>query len=723
MGSGTCSSTWEPNMSAQLPALKISSSLPVIRQSEASECGLACLVMIANYHGYKVDIATLRRRFRLSLQGLSLKSLLRIAEQIKLVSRPLSVPLEDIEKVAFPAIVHWDLNHFVVLRAVAKSKFVIHDPAYGERSLSIEQFSRHYTGVVLELAPAIDFEKVEQQQVLRLSDLWSRIFGLYRSLLQVLILTILLQLMVLLSPLYLQIVVDEVISKFDFDLLITLGVGFGGLCILKICTQVLRSYVVLYFSSMLSFQMTVNLFRHLLRLPIEFFDKRHIGDVLSRFESMEPVRSMIAEGFVSGLLDGLMAVSTLIMMFVYSPELASVSLLFLIFYLLLRIMFYKPYRNSQESVIRSEAAEKSIFIEIIRGMTHLKLSASENERENVWKNKYTEVINKNAAFRKLEIWFENSSQLIFGLEYVILIYLASRNAMSGQFTIGMIFAFLAFKQNFSDKASALIERLIEYRLLALHLERISDIALTDQEQSGDPRQLKPLPETVAARIILAKVDYHYGLDTPKIICGLQLTVQAGESIAIVGPSGCGKTTLLKLMTSLYRPTSGDIIINDIHLNNYGLVRYRRNIGVVMQDDNLFSGTLAENIAGFDSELNFEAVIVAAKTAVIHDEIENMPMRYETHIGDMAAPVSGGQKQRILLARALYNLPQILFIDEGTAHLDPLTERQLNESLASLGITRIFVAHRSETIRYADRVLRLEAGKLQEVGFEAAENKG
>ncbi len=701
-------------MNVNLPNLRASSVLPIIRQSETAECGLACLVMIANYYGYKTDIATLRRKFRISSHGLTLRSLLLIAEKIKLVSRPLSVPLNELRNVELPAILHWDLNHFVVLQAVKKKKYVIHDPAYGQRRLSNSQISRHYTGVVLELMPAIDFKKSIQQHALKLSDLWTKIFGLYRNLFQVLLLSVLLQIMVLISPMYLQIIVDEVISKFDFDLLITLAIGFAGISVLKAATQVLRSYVVLYFSSMLSFQMTVNLLWHLLRLPIEFFDKRHIGDVLSRFESMGPVRSMIAEGFIAGLLDGIMAVSTLIMMFVYSPALASVSLLFLTAYLFLRLIFYKPYRSAQEAVIRSEADEKSVFIEVVKGMTHLKLSASENEREGVWKNKYTEVINKNAAFKKLEIWFENSCQLIFGFEYVLLIYLASQNAMTGHFSIGMIFAFLAYKQNFTDKASDLIERLIEYRLLDLHLARISDIALTEQEQLEGSRQIKTVRKVASGKFVLSRVNFQYGLDTPEIIRDLDLIVRAGESLAIVGASGCGKTTLFKLMTSLYRPLSGDILINDISLANYGLSRYRKNIGVVMQDDGLFSGTLAENISSFDPNLNYEAVIAAAKTSVIHDEIENLPMRYDTQIGDMVTPVSGGQKQRILLARALYHSPIILFMDEGTAHLDPVTEERLNESLASLGVTRIFAAHRYETVRYADRVLCLAEGRLKEI---------
>jgi ATP-binding cassette subfamily B protein RaxB len=465
---------------------------------------------------------------------------------------------------------------------------------------------------------------------------------------------------------------------------------------------------------MLSYQMAINLFRHLIKLPVNYFEKRHIGDIVSRFGSMEPIRSMITEGLIAGFIDGIMAVTTLVMMFVYSPVLAAIALMAWILYFIIRLIFYKPYRFAQEDVIVSQAAESTTFIETVRGITSLKLFACENERENIWQNKYAEVINSNAKLGKLSIWFEAANQVVFGLEHIILIYVAIEMIMAGDFSIGMIFAFMAYKQNFTAKASGLIEKVIEYRMLGLHLERIADIAHTEQEEQGinvvDNNQAGP----IVGEFVLKDIYFRYSNDTAQILNGVCLSIEAGESVAIIGPSGCGKTTLLKIMTSLFKPTQGQVLLDGKLLSGYGLTHYRKQIGVVMQEDDLFAGSIAENIAFFDPEINIERVKSSAQTAMIHEEVMAMPMQYESLIGDMGSALSGGQKQRIMLARALYRQPKILFMDEGTAHLDVRTEQMICESIKKLGVTRIIIAHRPETIQSANRIFLLSEGRLQEV---------
>jgi ATP-binding cassette, subfamily B, bacterial CvaB/MchF/RaxB len=688
--------------------------LPMIRQNEAAECGFACLAMIANYYGFRTDIATLRRKYTTSLQGMTLKSVIDLASKLNFTSRPIQAPLELIKQVRLPAIIHWDMNHFVVLKSVSKNKFTIHDPALGERIYTEAEFSLHFTGIALELTPSEKFKKHKEKTTLRLSDLWNQMYGLKRNLLQVFLLSIILQLFVLVSPFYLQIAVDEVLTKFDADLLLVLALGFAGFTLINFITQTLRGYVLLYFGSMLSYQMVSNLFRHLIKLPVDFFEKRHIGDIVSRFGSMEPIRSMITEGLIAGLIDGIMAITTLIMMFVYSPVLAAIAFGAWLLYFVLRLTFYKPYRSAQEDVIVSQAKENTTFIETVRGMTSLKLFGCENERENIWQNKFAEVINTSAKLGKLNIWFQNANQGIFGLEHIILIYVAIKIIMAGDFSVGMIFAFMAYKRNFTDKASGLVEKAIEYRMLGLHLERVADIAHSEEEEQGQDLPGYAQQETITGKLTLEDIHYCYSSDRSEILKGIDLTIEFGESIAIIGPSGCGKTTLLKLMTSLFTPIKGQILLDGIPLPDYGLAYYRKQIGVVMQEDDLFTGSIAENIAFFDPEVEMGRVISAAQTAMIHEEVMNMPMKYESLIGDMGSALSGGQKQRIMLARALYRKPKILFMDEGTTHLDVRTEHMINDSIDGLGITRIIIAHRPETIQSASRVFLLCEGVLKEI---------
>jgi ATP-binding cassette, subfamily B, bacterial CvaB/MchF/RaxB len=701
-------------MNATALNLSGSSHLPVIRQNEASECGFACLAMIAHYHGFRINIAFLRRKYTTSLQGMTLRSLMKVAEKLDFASRPVQAPLELIRQVRLPAIIHWDMNHFVVLKSVKKNKIVIHDPAYGERVYKKAEFSQHFTGIALELTPTKNFKRRKEIVLLKLSELWGKIYGLKRNLLQIFILSAILQLFTLTSPFYLQIAVDEVLRKYDADLMLVLALGFAGFTIINFITHALRGYVLLYLSSMLSYQMVSNLFHHLINLPIDYFEKRHIGDMVSRFGSMEPVRVMITEGLIAGVIDGIMAITTLAMMFVYNSTLATIALAAWTIYFFLRIIFYKPYRSAQENLILSQALENTTFIETVRGITSVKLFASEKERENIWQSKYAEVINNSAKLGKLDIWFQTANQAIFGLEHLILIYVAIKMIMAGQFSIGMIFAFMAYKRNFTDKASALVEKVIEYRMLGLHLERVADIAHTEKEDRGLEISEGLETDSIKGKLELKDVCYRYSSDSAEILKRICLNIEAGEAIALIGPSGCGKTTMFKIMTSLFRPISGQVLIDGESLADYGVTRYRNQIGVVMQEDDLFAGSIADNIAFFDSEMSMDKVIIAAKVALIHEDVMRMPMKYESLIGDMGSALSGGQKQRVMLGRALYRQPKILFMDEGTAHLDVETEQLLNQAIRKLGITRVIIAHRPETILYADRVYLLNDGLLQEV---------
>jgi ATP-binding cassette subfamily B protein RaxB len=684
------------------------SRLPVIRQNEAAECGLASLAMVAGYYGYNTDLATLRRKYATSMQGMTLRSVMDVATKLDFTTRPVKLPLEAVHQLRLPAVLHWDMNHFVVLKSVSRHKYTIHDPAYGERVYNTEDFSKHFTGVALELTPTEKFKKREEKTTLKLSDLWGRMFGLKRNLIQVLILSVVLQVFVLASPFYLQIAVDEVLTSFDTDLLLVLALGFSGFTLINLIAQTLRGYVLLYFGSMLSFQMVGNLFRHLLKLPVDFFEKRHIGDIVSRFGSMTPIKDMLTEGLIASLIDGLMALTTLTLMFIYSPTLAGIALFAWGLYFALRMLAYRPLRTRQEDVIVAQAKEQTTFMESVRGITSLKLFGGEEDRQRFWQNRYADTINENAKFQKLNIWFESANIGIFGLELIILVYVAVNLVLAGDgFTVGMIFAFMTYKRSFTDKASALVERAIEFRMLGLHLERIADIAHAEEEQSHSELTSAMDQQPITGAILCENVQYRYAMDGPDILKNINLDIKAGESVAIVGQSGCGKTTLMKIMTGLFKPSGGAVLIDGKPINDYGLTAFRKQIGVVMQEDDLFAGSIAENISFFDDSADMQSIIRAAQQAMIHNEIMAMPMNYESLVGDMGSTLSGGQKQRLMLARALYRNPKILFMDEGTAHLDVETERMVNASIASLGITRIIIAHRPETIFAAEKIFMFE----------------
>ena len=679
--------------------------LSVIIQSEGAECGLACLAMIADYHGYKTNLVAMRQQFNLSLGGATLHDIMQFSQSLNLTSRPLRIELDDLENLQTPCILHWDLNHFVVLKSANAKSIIIHDPAYGEKRLTLSEVSGHFTGIALELTPTSEFEKREAKPSLKLSDFWSKITGLKKSLLLVFTLSIILQVFVLASPYYMQLVIDDVILTGDTSLLTVLAIGFFLVLLFEIATNALRGLTLLHFGNLMNIQLGANLFHHLIRLPMQYFEKRHMGDIISRFGSLQQIRQLLTTGITETIIDGIMAVITLAMIFFYSATLSMVVLAAVCLYALVRFCMYQPFRDITEQEITARAEENSNFMETVRGIQTIKLFGSEVKREGQWQNRYAHTINQSIRLGNFQLSFAAVNRLLFGLENIVVIYLAAKLVIAGGFSTGMLFAFMAYKQQFMGKMASLIEKLIQFKMLGLHFERLADIALTDKEQL-QPDNFKQ--HHISGSITLKNISFSYSDATPNVINNLNLSIEAGESVAIIGPSGCGKSTLLKLMLGLMMPQQGEILIDDIPLSQLGNNQYRQQIAAVMQNDELLSGSVADNIAFFDAPIDMARVIYCAELAAIHDDISNMPMGYDSLIGDMGSSLSGGQKQRVILARALYKKPKILFMDEATSHLDTALEADINEAIKRLDMTRVIIAHRKETIASAGRVVNLKA---------------
>lgn len=667
--------------------------------------------MVAQHYGHKIDLNSMRQRFGSSLTGTRLRDLMKIAEQLSLGSRALRLEPENLEDISLPAILHWDMDHFVVLKEVRRNRFVVFDPARGRVSYSLAGISNHFTGVALELTPAADFEPIVARTRTRLSSLWSRLSGLKRSLAQILILSIVIQLLALASPFYLQLVIDEAVTRFDTDLLFLLGLGFGCLYLIQAMTEALRSWVILLLGQSMTFQMAGNVLRHLIRLPAAYFEKRHAGDILSRIGSIQPIQTALTQSVVAALIDGVMVIATVVLMLLYNWKLALIAVAFTAAYLIVSLVLFPFMRSRQEELIARRATENTHIIETIRASRAIKLFGREVERENAWRNLYADVINAGISYGRLEIGNRFGSTLLFGLQTVLIVYFGAQYILAGEMTIGMLFAFMSYRQNFADTAEGLVNKSIEFRMLGLHLERLSDIVQSEKEDGleapiSDIRQ-------VQGRIDLEEISFRYDPNGPLLFEEVSLSIRQGEYIAIAGPSGGGKTTLLKVMLGLLKPETGVIRIDGLPLHSMGLRNWRAAAGVVMQDDQLLSGSIADNIACFDPQIDMERVVECATLAQAHEDISRMPMHYLSMIGDMGAALSGGQRQRLLLARALYQNPRVLFLDEGTANLDLQAERQIAEVISGMEITRIVVAHRPELLKRADRIFVMAGGRLIE----------
>jgi ATP-binding cassette subfamily B protein RaxB len=678
-----------------------------IVQSEASECGLACLAMVAAHHGLDLGMPELRRRFPMSLKGLRLSQLIDIAGRLGLHGRALRLDMDGLAKLQTPAILHWDLNHFVVLESVRRDSLVIADPSCGRRTLPLSEVSRHFTGVALELQPGQTFTPEVRREAVSLRKLTGPVRGFWRALSLLLLLSLALQVFVLVTPFYMQWVVDQVLVSADASLLTVLGIGFALLVMIQVAVSVLRGWTVVYLSARFGLQWAANVFAHLLRLPLDFFEKRHLGDIVSRVGSVQRIQQTITTNFVEAVVDGLMAVATLAMMLVYSPILVLVTLVAVMLYLGLRMATFRRFRDGSEQQLVEAARQQSHFFETARGMQSIKVSGIESQRRSAYFNLLHRTIDREVWLARLDLLFSQGNALVMGLERVVVIWIGASLTLDGTFTVGMLIAYLAYKEQFTQRVATLIDRIMEFRMLRLHGERLADIVMAEPEPIEQCIDLPQKPPLIQAR----SLSFRYADGEPWVLANCDLDILAGESVAIVGPSGCGKSTLLKLLLGLLQPVAGEIRVDGMPLKQIGAANFRRTAGAVMQDDQLFAGSIGENISQFDETWDQERIEEAARRAAIHDDIAAMPMGYHSLIGDMGSSLSGGQRQRILMARALYRRPMVLILDEATSHLDVDRERLVNAAVSALSLTRIIVAHRPETIASADRVLLMEGGRI------------
>lgn len=716
--------------------------VPVVLQSEAAECGLACMTMIAQYYSDKRDLNALRQSVSVSLRGTTLKDVMRIASDLGFQTRAIKIEMEHLAQLSCPAILHWNMNHFVVLTKVKGKTLTIHDPALGERKLTYSEASKYITGIALEVTPSDTFSPKKSAPRLGLSQFFTRTTGFKRNLLTLFALSIVLQLFALASPYYMQTVVDDVLIYNNDALLKALAIGFALLLIIETFTSGIRKFVILSVSSRLQLQMSASVFKHLLSLPLDYFDKRHIGDVVSRFGSLASIREFLTTGLVTALLDGLMAVITLAVMILYSPKLTLVVVAIMLAYLAVRLGLLPFIKRLTTERIALAALEQSHFMESVRAILPIRVYSQEVQRHGQWQNKLVATLNKDITLGKINIGSALTNQLLFGAENLVVVYIGASLVMEGTLSIGMLLAFMAYKARFVSALDGVVNKLIELSMLGVHFNRLSDILLTpsqhkplslkakddtfekqnvhfsnaDVPNSSTSNSLAPnvlTPDGASTPSLLdAKTrpvalkatafSYRYSETNAWVFKNLMFSVHSGEIVAITGDSGCGKSTMLKCLMGLYPVSEGNIE----HPSSTNPV-----IASVLQEDTCLSGTIAQNICCFEEAPDLKKMVYVAQLACIHEDIMQMPMQYHSLVGDMGSSLSGGQKQRLLLARALYQEPDILFLDEASSHLDMENEAQINHHLKSLNMTRIIVAHRPQSIAMADKVYRLENGNL------------
>jgi ATP-binding cassette subfamily B protein RaxB len=438
---------------------------------------------------------------------------------------------------------------------------------------------------------------------------------------------------------------------------------------------------------------------------------------MSRFSSLGPVQGFLTSVPIGATLNVIMLITGGVFAVLYSPLLFGCVVASLVIPFVVQAVTFPWVRRKTDEGISLGAVASTTFMETLRGARTFKLFGKERDRVSQWQNDTAASINNSVTMQRVGLWGGAGLGIVTGLQGVAVWWLGAKQVIDGTMSLGMLMAFQSYAGQFSGALQGLVGLYFQWKTLGLHLERLADLVHEDAEPGvDDPIQEERLFE---GRIGAHNLSFRYATHEPVVFKDVSFDVEPGQFVAIIGPSGQGKTTLMKVLLGLLDPTEGEVRVEGVGLKNFGLRTYRHRIGAVMQDDRLLAGTIADNVSFFDADLDLGKVEQALAQACVLDDIMKMPMGLQTLVGDLGSTLSGGQQQRVLLARALYRNPTVLFLDEGTANLDPETEARVTETLRGLSCTRIFVAHRKEAIEGADRTLLVAGGVVTDVSAPMA----
>lgn len=685
--------------------------VPVVLQTERTECGLACLAMVATYHGHDVDLPTLRQRYAMSAMGATLKDLVGVAGRMQLQARAIKAPLETLAQLALPVVLHWDFAHWVVLvEARQDGGLVVHDPAKGRCEVAPREASELYTGIAVELAPGPDFERVRERTTLSFRTLLRGAMPNTVPLVHGLLFALIAQLFGLGVPLLSRFVMDTVAPSGNLLDAQVVGLAMVLLALGLFVANIARGVAFAFVGNAVHGHLARNLFRHLIDLPLSYFQRQHSAQLIAQFDSLRVLQRTLSVTFIESVVDGFALLVTLVLLCAFEPRLAAVGLACATTYGALRQYLQRRYVRLNDDFIIKGSKAYSSFSESIRGIETLKAHNGQHVRASTWNSLLTNWFNTSTALQSLVAFSSAAASATQTLTLALSLWVGIHMNLNGSLTMGALVASLSMLNVFAFRATALVDRLCDFRMLSIHRARLSDVHVVEPEKDlhgHGSRSVGP----IAGALSLVDVWFRYDAGGPWLMKGAHLKIDAGEFVAVTAPSGSGKSTLLRLMLGLLEPERGHVEVDGYRLDYVGKAGYREQIGVVLQNDVLFSGTIGENICSFDPMPDYDHMRQCAQTAGILDTIDGFAMGFRTLVGDMGSVLSGGQQQRVFLARALYRRPRILFMDEATSHLDVMRERAINESMSRLGITRIVFAHREETIRAANRVVALVDGEL------------
>jgi ATP-binding cassette, subfamily B, bacterial len=680
-----------------------------IPQIEVTECGAASLGMVLAFHGHEAPLAELRQACGISRSGADALAIARAARKYGLEAQGLKAEVEQLSQVALPAILHWDFDHFLVLERVKKGRALLVDPASGRRWVTFEELGRHFTGVLLVLKPTPALRPRRRQRP-SLAKYRQIVRSSLPSLGLVLLASLGLQVVGLFLPLASQVLLDAIIVPKQPAWLLGLAVGLGAAAVTRALLSLTRSFVVQSLRNLLDRSLTTRFLDHLLHLPLGFFQQREAGDLVQRVYSNGAIQNVLSNQAVGTVLDATLLAGYSALMIAFDRTLGLAILGFAGVRVLLLVVLRERNQLAMAAELTAGGREYGALLEALSGLETTKASGAEDRIVQRWSHRMTARVNASLTRKRLSIVSRHLTVLLQGLGTALVFWIGGEAVIAQRMTIGTFATFLALESLFLSPLDSLLETLGQLQYLGNLLERIDDVLTTAPEPSGadDPGKLR-------GDIELKNVDFGYSSNEPPVLYDISVRIRPGEKVAIVGPSGAGKSTLARLLLGMHVPSRGHISLDGRDLRSLDLAKVRRQMGVVLQDTFLFDDTVRANLSLRDEETPLERLRTAAELACIDDVIDALPNGFSTRLGENGNVLSGGQRQRLNLARALALEPAVLLLDEATSALDLDTERRVHHNLARIGCTRILIAHRLATVKDADRILVLQAGRIVQSG--------
>lgn len=715
----------EPEPARQVYKPHRARTFPSVLQLSETDCGAACLSMILRSFGKHVSINKLRDLANVSRDGSSLYSIAEAAERLGFESRGLKTSYDRLTKLELPAIGHWQGFHFVVIYEVKPDRVTLADPAIGLRKLSREEFEKNWTGYLLVLRPTAKIEEIEESK--SKSNRFLPLLKPYgRLLAEIFLASLLLQFFGLALPIFTQVIVDNVLVHKSTSMLNMLLVGMLLIGVFQTMTTALRYYLLAHTTRRIDMQMVVDFYKHVLSLPMRYFEERKVGDILKRFTENARIRDFLTGRVLGVALDCLMIFVYLALMSYYNVKLTVVAIIFIPGYVALTVLATPIFKRQYREAFEKGAEADSQIVESISGVAAIKTMAS--ERSICWKLQGLIVKCLNVQFRSALSGMVTISigNLLQTLNTIILFWYGARLVIGGELSIGQLVAFNVLVTSVTRPILSVVDLWREFQEVSIGFERLNDVFDAKPEEIEEQKRMR-LPR-ISGHIRFENVTFRYPTRPDKnALQNVNLEVQPGQTVALVGRSGAGKTTFANLLLRLHEPNEGRILIDGHDLRHVSISSLRSQVGVVSQEIFLFSGTILENIAFGNLDASLEQVVGAAMLAGAHEFISELPLGYETKIGERGQSLSGGQKQRIAIARALFRKPRILIFDEATSALDTESEGAIQKNLDQIlkDRTTLIIAHRLSTVRNADVIVVMDRGTVREVGnhYSLMEQKG